>query len=246
MQPDRRHDLKTNDLAESATDLAERLRPHLGSIGLVVALVVIALAAWSIVQSRRSAAREESWEACSTAFNPWNPNVLQDVTARYSGTPAAQWATLVLADAELEQGVRALVPARQQAEELLRVAETRYKSLLDDAPLDVVAARATFGLAKARESLGRFDDALGGYTVIVKEHPDSPMRPLAEERIAALGRESTRQWYDWLASQKPAPATGADGAAPAPQPPAADVPAAPAGDGGAPATPAGSGTDAAG
>ncbi|MFM7108505.1 MAG: tetratricopeptide repeat protein [Planctomycetaceae bacterium] len=242
MQPTRRHELETNGLADSMAALVERVRPHLNAIGLVAALAVIALAGWSLVQSRRSAAREESWDACSAAFSPWQPNVLQDVTERYAGTPAAQWALLILADADLDTGSRTLVADRQQAEQRLRAAEARYSAVLASAPLEVVGARATFGLAKARESLGTFDEARRGYEAIVREHPSSPMRPLAEERIAALGRESTRQWYDWLASQKPAaPANAADGAVPTRESPAPG----PGADGPPPA-PAGTGTGAAG
>jgi hypothetical protein len=48
---------------------------------------------------------------------------------------------------------------------------------------------------------------------------------IAEERGKALGREGTRQWYDWFAAQKfdpPPPAAAGAGAAPG-----ADQPAAP-------------------
>ena len=245
MQSDRRHELETNALADSVAALADRLRPHLGSLGLVVALVVIALGAWNIVESRRVAAREESWDACSAAINGGQPAAVEEAVARYAGSPAAQWARLILADAALEQGVQALVTNRAQGEERLRAAETAYAAVLASAPLEAVAERATFGLAKARESLGRLDEARPGYEVIVREHPSSPLRPLAEERVAALGRAATRQWYDWLASQKPAPPTN-DAAPATPSSPAGAAEPGPAGSPAGPAAPAGTGTGAPG
>lgn len=242
MQTDHRHELDSNALADAFAACADRLRPHARSIGLVAALAVIALAAWNLIESRRVAAREESWEACSAAINAGQPAAVEDAAARYAGTPAGLWARLILSDAALEQGVQALVADRALGEQRLRAAEAGYANVLASEPSPTIAARATFGLAKTRESLGGLDEARRGYEVIVQEHPASPMRPLAEERIAALGRESTRQWYDWLASQKLAPATAADGAAPTPDSPAAVAPGAD----GPPAAPAGSGTDAPG
>ena len=246
MQSDRRHELESNALADSVAALADRVRPHARTIGLIAALAVVALAAWNLVESRRAAAREESWDACSAAINAGQPAAVEDAANRYAGTPAAQWARLILADAALEQGVQMLVADRPQGEQRLRAAESGYAGVLAAAPLAAVAERATFGLAKARESLGFLDEARRGYEVIVREHPAGPMRTFAEERISALGRESTRQWYDWIASQKPVP-PAADGAAPKPPTPAAGPGEPGAGEQPAgPASPAGPGTDAPG
>lgn len=244
MQPDRRHDLETNDLADTVAAFVARMRPQLGAIGLVAAAAVIGLAGWNLVQSRRAAAREESWEACSAAFNPWQPSVIEDVTARYAGTPAAEWARLILADAALDQAIPLLLQDRAAAEQRLRAAESGYAAVLAVPAPAAVTERATFGLAKVRESLGNLDEAVRGYEAIVREHPDGALRPFAEERIAALGRKSTREWYAWLAQQKPA-SPPADAATPSQAPAAGAVPAAgdtPA----APGAPAGTGTGAAG
>lgn len=221
MQSDRRHELETNDLADWATAIVERLRPHLRTVALAAAAAVIGLAAWTLVDSRRRAASEESWNAFLAAMASGQAAALDGVATRYPGTPAAQWARLVVADGLLDQGSSLLYSDRPQAEQRLQAAVAAFSTLLASRPLDFVAERATFGLAKARENLGGIAEARRGYEAVVAEYPDSAVRRFAEQRIAALDREPTRQWYDWFSQQKPAPQPTADGATPAPTSPAA-------------------------
>lgn len=226
MQSDRRHELETNVLADAAAQVAERLGPHLRTIAVACAVAVAGMAAWSVIDSRRVAAREESWVSCLDALASGDAAAINGVALRYPGTPAAQWARLVLADGLLDQGSRALFTKRAEGLERLQAAVAAYSSLLASSPLPLVAERATIGLAKARENLGSLDEAVRGYEALVREYPASALRPFAEARIGALGRESTRQWYDWFAQQQPAPPADADGA-PATTPPAGpDAPAA--------------------
>ena len=246
MQSDRRHELESNDLAESVTAVTERIRPYIGTIGLGVVALALAAAAWSLVESRRRTASEESWDACVAAMNSGQAAALADTAARYRGTPAAQWAGLVLADGALSEGTQLLFTDRPRGEERLRTAVSAFRELLDSAPPRLVAERATFGLAKARESLGSLEEARRGYEAVMKDYPGSAVERFAEARISALDREATRQWYDWFAQQKPAPPTS-DGATPSsPQPdsgtagPATGEPASGTGAG------AGPGTDASG
>ena len=213
MQSDRRHELETNVLADTVARFAERLRPHLFTMGLAAAALAVGLGAWSLVDSRRMAAREESWDACIAALGNGQAAAIDAVAVRYPGTPAAQWARLVLADGMLDQGSQTLFTDRGLAEQRLQAAVATYAALLAESPLDFVAERATFGLAKARESLGSLDEAVRGYEALVQSYPGSAVRPFAEARIAALGRQSTRQWYDWFSQQKPVPPAKADGAA---------------------------------
>ncbi|MFM9057961.1 MAG: tetratricopeptide repeat protein [Planctomycetaceae bacterium] len=245
MRSERRHELESNDLADSATALVDRIRPYLGTVGLAVAAAVLGLAAWTFVDSRRAADREQSWDDCLAALAGGQPAGLEAVIERHKGTTAAQWAQLVLADGLLDQGSRLLYVDRTQATAQLDAAAARYKKLLEPTTLDLVRERATFGLAKVRENLGLLPEAIDGYKAVVKDHPNSAVRRFAEARIQTLERDSTRQWYDWFSQQKPEPPQ-ADGAAPPPTAPAT-------GDGepaaGQPATgtaPAGTGADAPG
>lgn len=250
MQTDRRHELETNDLADSAAALAERVSPHLRTIGLAAVALVLGFAAWSLVGARREAAREESWTAFMAAAEDPRPEALDLMADYHQGTPAARWARVVMADRLLGRGSQALFVDREQARQLLEGAADRYKSVLDASPPPAVAERATLGLAKARENLGSLDEARKGYEALVTSYPASPLKPFAEERFAALGRESTKQWYDWFVQQKPTPPPTADGAAATSESPSGAAAVEPAAPGSEPAragepAAAGTGTDAA-
>lgn len=257
MDSDRRHTLEENDLAETTAALLERLRPHLATVSVAVALVLVGITAWTLIDAQRTAAGAASWDAAVTAFTERNPARLEEVVRRYPGSPAAQWSQLVLAESAIAEGSQLLFADRAKARERLENAARVYSGLLAERPQAMVAERATFGLAKARENLGEIDEALQGYRAVVAEHPAGALSELAGQRAAALARPSTREWYAWFAEQRPAAPPAADPAGSssatpeAPPPTDAESPAAaaaPAGPGSA--GPAGSsaasgtGTDA--
>lgn len=233
-------DLDDNDLASGTMAAVDRIRPHLGTILLLALAVFAGLAIWTLIRSQQAAQRTASWDECLAALAEGNPARLEAVVARYGGSPAAQWAELVLADTALADGNRLLTIEPAQGRRGLEEAAGRYTAVNAQRPQQMAAERAVLGLARARESLGELAEARRGYQALVDEYPASPFRPLAEERIAALGRESTAEWYKWFESRPVAapppagaaspaadtapPAAAADAAAPAEQKPAADEP----------------------
>ncbi|MFM7137661.1 MAG: tetratricopeptide repeat protein [Planctomycetota bacterium] len=201
-------DLEDNDLASGTIAIVDRIRPHLGTILLGVLVLFAALAAWTLIQSQTTARLAAGWDDCLAALAEGDPGRLETVAAQYGGTPAAQWAEIVLADTALADGNRLLITDRAQGVRRLEEAAGRYTAVNAQRPGLLAAERATFGLARARESLGELAEAKRGYEALVAEYPESPFRPLAAERIAALGRESTGRWYKWFESRpvaSPAP-----------------------------------------
>lgn len=223
-------DLDDNDLASGTMAAVDRIRPHLGTILLVVLALFAGLAIWTLIRSQQAAQRTASWDDCLAALAEGNPARLEAVVARYGGSAAAQWAELVLADTALADGNRLLASEPAGGRRRLEEAAGRYTAVNAQRPQQLAAERAVLGLARARESLGELAEARRGYQALVDEYPASPFRPLAEERIAALGRESTAEWYKWFASRSvaaPPPASEAAPPAADTTPPAADT-AAPA------------------
>lgn len=245
-------DLEDNDLAKGTLAVVDRIRPHLGTILLGILALFAGLAAWTLIQSQGRARVAAGWDECLAALAEGDPGRLETVVARYGGTPAAQWAEIVLADTALADGNRLLLTDRAQGKRRLEEAVGRYTTVNTQRPAALAAERAIFGLARARESLGEIGEARLGYEALVAEYPSSPFRGLAEERITALARESTGRWYKWWESRPvPAPAESA-GKQPAAEPkkpaaePATDAgkpaesaakPADPAADAGKPAEP---------
>jgi len=206
MKSERRHELAENDLADSVENLAERFRPYVATILTAAIGGLVAVIVGMFVSSRWEASRAESWDACLAALTTGNEDAFREVLIRYPATPAAQWAELVLADRAVSEATSLLFqkldPANDIARQRLEQAVAAYQGLLAEQPTGMIAERATFGLAKARECLGELDEARRGYDTLAKEYADSPMANLAAARATELARADTKQFYDWFFEQR--------------------------------------------
>lgn len=224
MQPADLAEIEDNDLAQATISLLERIRPYLAALVAALAVIFVGLGAWTLIESRKAAERAGAWDACLEAIDTGDAGRLNEVAARYQGTPAAAWSQLLLADAALASGCRSALTDKQQAAERFQAAAELYEVVMARAAGaagteragDLVTERAMFGLAKAREALGQFEPARRGYEALVVEYPGSPLRELAEERAAALARPGVSGWYDWFGSHDATAAPTAEPSAPAP------------------------------
>jgi hypothetical protein len=225
-------ELGDNDLADATMAVIDRVRPYFSTILVGLAAALAALVAFGVVQSQAEATRKQSWDACLAAISAGDADSFNEVIRRYPGSDAARWAELLIADAAASEGPQLLFVDRQRAEGRLQAAIEAYSSLMAGRPQGLLGERIVFGLAKARESLGQLADARRGYEAVAAEFPADALAQIASARAAELGRESTRQWYDWFGAQKiapPASATNANTASPpaaAEPPPASPPPAA--------------------
>ena len=206
MKSERRHELAENDLADSVENLAERFRPYVATILTAAIGGLVAVIVGLFVSSRWEASRAESWDACLAALTTGNEDAFREVLIRYPATPAAQWAELVLADRAVSEATSLLFqkldPANDIARQRLEQAVAAYQGLLAEQPTGMIAERATFGLAKARECLGELDEARRGYETLATEYANSPMADLAAARATELARADTKQFYDWFFEQR--------------------------------------------
>ncbi|MEI7782620.1 MAG: hypothetical protein WCJ18_11950, partial [Planctomycetota bacterium] len=211
-------EIRDNELAEKTIELVDRLRPYFNTILLAAAGLILATAAWILVSSQSAATKAQSWDAYLAGLAGGDVQAFDEVLRRYPGTPAAEWSRLVLADMALTEGTELLFVNKDRAPPRLQTAVEIYAAILATRPAGMLAERATFGLAKARESLGQLEEARQGYAAVAAEFPSGALAQMASDHAAELTRESSRQWYDWFAAQKITP--------PAAQKPAADAPAA--------------------
>jgi hypothetical protein len=220
-----------NALADKTLELVDRLRPHARAIVMGLGGAALVLFAWLLVSNQTTAGRNQSWDAFLDAVasdsQPMLVDSLGDVIRRHPGTSAAQWSEVVLADFAVSEGTDLLFSNKEQGRQRLQSAVDAYSAVLAARPRGLLATRATFGLAKARESLGQLDDAQRGYEAVATEQSSGGFAHLATQRVAALNRPATKEWYDWFAAQTftpPPPAAAGAGAASGddqPAPPAA-------------------------
>lgn len=221
MKTERRHELQTNDLASWLTKFIEQSKPYWKPFLGVLILALVAFFAWHLVNSRNEASRSLAWTAYFNAFETGDAEAFRKVGQSYPETGAAMWALQSAGDAALVAGAGQIFRDRDAANEELETARDAYQKLLeqiDGAGLSGEAAemlkqRAHLGMGQALESLGEFTEAEQQYQAVLDEFPDSVAAGLARERIEVLKQQSTRDWYAWLANQKPAPSpltTGLD------------------------------------
>ena len=223
-------ELGDNDLAEATIALLDRVRPYFGIVLAGIGAAVAAFLVSTLMSSQAEVTRQQSWDAAMAAMSTGDSESFNEVVRRYPGTDAARWAELLMADAAAGQGAELLFVDRQRATGRLQAAVELYSALIASRQKGLLAERAVFGLAKARECLGQLEDARSGYEAVAKEFPADGLTSLAASRAADLGRESTRQWYDWFAAQQitpPVTATNATNATDAAADPAANPAATP-------------------
>lgn len=199
---ERQHELEQNSLAEWIVQLFDRIRPHLMTIIVVVVAALGAIVAWLAISATNAANEAQSWEAYLSALATGETMAFNEVAERYPGSDAALWSQLVLADMALTDGAVLAFEDRTASNERLESAVDLYSAVLAAGPGGLLAERATFGLAKAQESLGELDKAQQGYASVVKAYPDSPLAAVAQEHADALAGDSTKDWYDWFFAQK--------------------------------------------
>ncbi len=204
-------ELADNELAATITRVLDAVRPHRNTILAGGCGLALLFAGYSLVSSQREATRAQSWDTFLQAMASGDEGSLEAVIRQHPDSDAARWARLTLADLACTTGTDLLFADRPRAEKRLDDAIERYGEILRARPRGMLAERATFGLAKARESRGQLAEARQGYEVVARDHAGGGLATLAAFHARDLERDATRQWYDWFSSASFAP----------PEPPAA-------------------------
>jgi hypothetical protein len=207
MKTTRRHELQTNELADSLAHWIEAIKPYSrAALALVVALVVL-IFAWSYFSAQSSRRNAEGWNEYFDAFATRDPREpLAEISSRYAGTPVSEWARLALADVQLEDGTTRLFVEKKDGRDELVLAAEKYQAILVESRQTTLLERATFGLARAHEALAKpesLEKARKEYRSIAQQWPNSVYASIAEKRADDLDRQATKGFYDWLAAYEP-------------------------------------------
>jgi hypothetical protein len=202
---ERQHELEQNALAEWIVRLFDAVRPHLVTIIGGSLAIVAAFVSWMVISSTNAATEARSWEAYLGALATGETLAFNEVAQRYPGSTAALWSQLVLADMALTDGAVLAFQDRAISKERLESAADLYTAVLAEGPDGLLAERATFGLAKVRESLGQFEEAQAGYASVANDFPESPLAVVAQEHADTLADEATKNFYDWFFAQNLTP-----------------------------------------
>jgi len=211
MKTKRRHELQTNQLADSLAHGIEAVKPYTRVIlGLLLAVVVLGCT-YAYLSAQASSKQDRAWDVYvgATTRNPMSMDMefdrkqLDDLIEKSKGTHAAEWARLALADMRLAEGTEQLFSDKSEATSTLQQAVGLYEDALQNAHEPLLRQGALFSMARANEALGELDKAEKEYEQLLTEFPNGVYSLEAKRRDDDLKKNSTKQFYDWLAKYEP-------------------------------------------
>jgi len=206
MKSEHRHDLQTNELGKFIDKIVAVVNEHGNAITVGICVVSLVLVVGILWYRNVDGKAAQSWAALDNAVTPED---MQDVSDAHGASSAGLWARLVEGELRLHQGVQSMFLNDKTGKEQLQSAKAAFEALLaNKKSLPEIRERALFGLGRVQESLsaGDSNDALAAYEQLLKEFPDSYHAADARQRVEALKRGSTQEFYQWFASfERPKP-----------------------------------------
>jgi len=205
MNSEERHQLLTNDLGVVTTRTVGFFERHLGT--LIGAVSLILLLAGGIYFWTQTSGTETAtgWTMLDTAQNLEEFGTVVD---KYKGKPPGQWAQLFVAETNLKTALPLMFSNREIAIVDLKSAREGFESLLQQSGVDpTIRERALWGFALCLESTsdGNTTKAVEAYEKLIQEFPESIFKTVAEERAAALKRDTAKDFYAWFSRENPKP-----------------------------------------
>jgi len=218
MKGQRRHELEKNELADWLAKTFATIKPYQNAILGMVLLVVVATVGYSWWVRQSAGGRSAGWDAFHETFGRLSQGEasaadFDAIADQHPDTDVALWARVLAGDLHLAVGCNMLFVNKGVANQELRDAEDDYLKVLNAKRSgSEFRQRATFGLARARESQGNLQKALEHYEEVRTEWPDGAYAEAAAARLEDLKRPDTRLLYDRFAKfdPKPAPLLGPD------------------------------------
>jgi predicted negative regulator of RcsB-dependent stress response len=209
MKSERRHELQHNALADWLAKSAESIKPYQNLLFAAVVVVLVAAVGYTLWSRESAAQTTRAWDEVNTAVESGNPPQLVKVIENYPNSNVAHMAAVVLADFYLAEGCDRLFTNKATAQQELTKAIELYQAILEQSRVPTLLERATFGLARARESKGTVDEIKQAeklYEEVAANWPNGAYTAAATQRRKDLERPATKVLYDDFRRFDPKPA----------------------------------------
>jgi len=130
---------------------------------------------------------------------------LADVTTAFPKTTPAYMAAVVSGDIHLAEACGKLFVNKAIANQELGKAIDNYSLVLGECRTSDLLQRATFGLARARETKGELEQAVAFYREVTTKWPDGVYTAAADRRLKDIESPATKEFYDRFAKFDPKP-----------------------------------------
>ncbi|NLF73567.1 MAG: hypothetical protein GX575_31400 [Candidatus Anammoximicrobium sp.] len=214
MKTQRRHELQTNQLADTIGMYLQKVRPYQKPILYGVVAIAVLAGAVLYLSTQQQARAGASWEDYFSAMIEQRPEALDEVARLHQGSTAALWAQQGAGDIKLAMGASLLYRDRKEAEKNLKDAEKAFLDVEQQgARYPLLLQRARYGLAQVYESLSQVDKARDYYGKVAAAEPHSALGQLAQRRRDQIADSEAERWFAWFEKQEPKPPAGMQSAA---------------------------------
>jgi hypothetical protein len=200
MKSERRHELQHNELADWIIKSAKAIQPYQNLLLAVVVITVVAATAYTWWTRTTVEQTGRAWDelngGVAAASAGGSLDKLLKVVEEYPDTSVGRTAAVVLADFRLASGCSRRFMSKALAEPELSKAIELYEADLKEGHGEFLRERATFGLARAKESKGDLPSARQYYDEVVKKWPRGTYAAVAKQRLDDLERGETKRMYD--------------------------------------------------
>ncbi|MGL4513529.1 MAG: hypothetical protein ACRCT8_10595 [Lacipirellulaceae bacterium] len=207
MDSEHRHELQENALANWLTEAFDRVQPMLPAIGVGAVVAVAGVIGWNSYSSTQESTVAERWRSYTLAMEGSTPSLdaLRDASNEHPGTPVADWADITWADGRMFFAADQFLRNRPLADTAIDESVAVYERLVDAKDAGI-AARASYGVARAFDMRGEIDKAIEQYGRVT-----GSFGKLAAARAEELAAPRVKDDYAWLAqaSAKAGPAGAA-------------------------------------
>jgi hypothetical protein len=205
MKSERRHELQHNELAEWLFKTGEQLKPYQNLILTMVALAVVAVAIYSWWSRTAATRASQAWAELNNGLQV-GPDALANVADENPNTVVGQTARVILGDIHLAEGCKQRFLSMALAQKELSSAIDSYQRVLDKSRSSSLLERATYGMARAKETQGALEDATQHYKEVAEKWPDGAYAAAAKRRLADFQTLDTKLMFGDLRKYEPKPA----------------------------------------
>ncbi|MBN1394868.1 MAG: tetratricopeptide repeat protein [Pirellulales bacterium] len=195
MKSERRHELQHNALADWLVKIGTALKPYQNLIFVAAILLLAAFAVHAWWSRTAEAEAGKAWTKLFDGMGNNNVTKLADVIDDYPNTTVSHAAAVLSGDYRLSDGCYTLFQNKERGKQRLDMAIIHYETDRREGGDAMLLARATFGLARAKEAKGELEEAEKYYREVADKWPDGAFCAAAKKRLEELKRPEIRQLY---------------------------------------------------
>jgi hypothetical protein len=198
MKSERRHELQHNELADWLAKTGDDIKPYQNYILLGVVAVVVVVVGYTLWSRSAAATTTKAWTELGAAMQSGDTDALAQVIKAYPNTNVAYVGSVVAADLHLAKGCDQRFKSKSAAQQELSSAIALYDTVLKQCRTQSLLARATYGMARAKETQCDRDAAKKLYEEVVAKWPEGTYASATQEHLQELAQRETGQILDKL------------------------------------------------